>query len=256
MECAGPPEYDLEPLTKILIVNGLILNSQTRSILTLLSISDFTLAKVMKRELWFPVTIEEGQSVISGSLVGILAHMESKEIYSASKLKPQDFQEDIEDMLTWHSLFMQVAMNQVLMHFFDPKYSNKQTLFRGIEFWVKKVVKCVRIINRKLEGHRFLCSKQMSVADVIVYSDVSLFVKLTQNFEDPWLESFENVIAWMKQMQMNNHISQIDGLLDKALSSQTSCVSELKVSKIAKLDSNEAKKFANSLPIPLTDMIT
>ena len=89
------------------------------------------------------------------------------------------------------------------MHFFDPKYSKKLTLFRGIEFWVKKVVKYLRIINRKLEGRSFLCSKQISVADVLVYSDVSLFVKLTQNFEDPWLESFENVTTWIKRMQMN-----------------------------------------------------
>ena len=41
----------------------------------------------------------------------MLAYMEDKFSYSAGKLKPEDAQEDIEEMLTWHSTFMQVAMN-------------------------------------------------------------------------------------------------------------------------------------------------
>ena len=51
-------------------------------------------------------------------------------------------------------------------------------------------------------------------------------------------------------------MAEIDAQLDKALLSQTSYVSDLKVSEIAMLDSNEAKKFADSFPIPFMDMIT
>lgn len=68
----------------------------------------------------------------------------------------------------------------------------------------------------------YLCGDKLTIADIIVFNELSLFVELNEdkNIESPEMANFPNLVKWFKIKMLNNGtFKQLNDEMKTALAS-------------------------------------
>jgi len=73
--------------------------------------------------------------------------------------------------------------------------------------WEQDFMSCLKGLDMKLVEHTYLCGEKLTMADIIVFNELSLFMEL--NSEDKGIDSaemavFPNLVKWFKIKMLNN----------------------------------------------------
>lgn len=74
----------------------------------------------------------------------------------------------------------------------------------------------------KLVEHSYLCGEKMTIADIIVFNELSMFVELNpdKNMDSAEMSAYPNLVKWFNtKMLANAHVKQCNDEMKMALSS-------------------------------------
>lgn len=74
----------------------------------------------------------------------------------------------------------------------------------------------------KLVEHSYLCGEKMTIADIIVFNELSMFVELNpdKNMDSAEMSAYPNLVKWFNtKMLANSSVKQCNDEMKMALSS-------------------------------------
>jgi|TARA_B110001450_G_scaffold62479_1_gene59261 glutathione S-transferase len=77
---------------------------------------------------------------------------------------------------------------------------------------------CLKILDLRLVDAPWLCGARMTIGDIIVFNDLSMFMNLcdyTPSTQD--MSEHQNLMKWFKKMQKEPEIAKLDAQFTEAL---------------------------------------
>ena len=71
--------------------------------------------------------------------------------------------------------------------------------------WDKEILDCLQSLDSRLVKSSFLCGEDMTIADIIVFNDMSLYMELRGvNLDSKELERLPNLSRWFRHKMLND----------------------------------------------------
>ena len=86
--------------------------------------------------------------------------------------------------------------------------------------WNSDFMSCLKGLDLKLVEHQFLCGDKLTLADIIVFNEISLFIELNElDIDSADLAQYPNLVKWFKtKMLANEKFKESNDAMIKALS--------------------------------------
>ena len=87
--------------------------------------------------------------------------------------------------------------------------------------WEQDFMQNLQGLDMKLVEHAFLCGEKMTIADIIVFNELSMFVELNsdKNMDSAEMSAYPNLIKWFNtKMLTNQHVKACNDEMKMALS--------------------------------------
>ena len=93
--------------------------------------------------------------------------------------------------------------------------------------WDKELNDCLQSLDLRLVESSFLCGEDMTIADIIVFNDISLYMELMGvNLESKELERLPNLSRWFRHKMLN------DVKVDKANKEMKEALKKITITKL------------------------
>jgi len=71
--------------------------------------------------------------------------------------------------------------------------------------WDKELLECLQSLDGRLVESSFLCGEDMTIADIIVFNDMSLYMELMGvNIDSKDIETRPNLQRWFRHKMLND----------------------------------------------------
>ena len=213
-------------------------NADTRSIASILDLCDVkfqflqvnTLTEAHREESYLRInragtvpTLIVGQDKILGGGSIFPLYLAGQFQSVANKLFHEADKKEIEKVLNWFYLKMMPETQRLIRLIVPPKvYGGKASgIISGADSHSKKEEQInnifsqsgslLEVINNRLHNTRYIASNELSLADVVIYCEISTIMGLLSKEHTQDLErKFEKVSAWHDQMCELPHLKKYD----------------------------------------------
>ena len=74
------------------------------------------------------------------------------------------------------------------------------------EKWQKDFMQCLQGLDQKLVDYEYLCGNKLTIADIIVFNELSLFVELNpdKGIGSADMEAYPNLVKWFNTKMLSN----------------------------------------------------
>lgn len=166
--------------------------------------------------------IEEGQFKILGGNHIIFVYLAKNSPQVGQKLVHPELDQKIKGVIGWHQAKMMIPGTQMFKIQCQPDQFKVKTTKEQYSKWEQDFLQCLQGLDMKLVEHSYLCGEKMTIADIIVFNELSMFVELNpdKNMDSAEMSAYPNLVKWFNtKMLANAHVKQCNDEMKMALSS-------------------------------------
>ena len=117
--------------------------------------------------------IEEGHFKVLGGNHIIYIFLCKSKATIAQKLYPGDLENKIKAMIGWHQAKMAIPGQQLFRMLYEPYAFTNQPTQSQYDKFVEEFCGNLQSLDDKLASSTFLCGSSMTVADIIIFCEIS-----------------------------------------------------------------------------------
>ena len=124
---------------------------------------------------------------------------------------PQELETKIKGVIGWNIAKMMTPCQQMFKILYDPNSFQTSPTKEQFNKWKEDFSSCLKILDLRLVDAPWLCGARMTIGDIIVFNDLSMFMHLCDL--DPShseMAEHQNLMKWFKKMQKEPEINKLD----------------------------------------------
>ena len=212
MGCGGNASSRQVDIPKNLTIHGHILDNQTRSLMACCQVSgvpcvtntiDFLKGdNRAPRYLNINPTghipmLEEGPYKVMGGNHLVYIYLCKSKTSIASKLMPTELEQKVKGVIGWNIAKMMTPCQQLFRILYEPSVFAQPPTKEQFSKWQKDFEQCLKVLDMRLVDGPYLCGSFMTVADVICFNDISMYMELCGlTPKSSELSQYANLVKW------------------------------------------------------------
>ena len=126
---------------------------------------------------------------------------------------PADKETKIKGILGWEQAKLSIPTQQIYKMYYQTSVFEKPPTLETLKKWEQELSKCFKALDDLLVNGKFLCGDSMTLADIVVFSDVAQFVEMNKFTADSPEMSYPNLMRWYSKSMMGN--ASIKAVMDE-----------------------------------------
>lgn len=113
----------------------------------------------------------------------------------AEKLVQPELEQKIKGVIGWHMAKMMIPGQQMFKIQCQSDQFKIKVTKEQYSKWEQDFMQCLQGLDMKLVEHTYLCGEKLTLADIIVFNELSLFVELNpeKNMASEEMKAFPNL---------------------------------------------------------------
>ena len=131
---------------------------------------------------------------------------------------PHDCETQIKTMIGWHQAKMFTPCQQLFRVLYEPSAFPNPPSQAIYDKWYNDVIATLKSLDDKLISKGYLAADKLTIADIIVFSEISQFLFMTgKTFEDDEFSEYAFLIKWFNLVKSDRAIQFKDEEFKQAM---------------------------------------
>ena len=141
--------------------------------------------------------LEEGPYKVLGGNHLVYIYLCKSKSAIASKMMPTELEHKVKGVIGWNIAKMMTPCQQLFRILYEPSVFAQAPTKDQFSKWQKDFEQCLKVLDMRLVENPFLCGSFMTVADVICFNDMSMYMELCGlTPKSSEISQYANLVKW------------------------------------------------------------